>query len=295
MIRVVKRMVDQSRDLISQIQKSFSRLSKGQKLIAEFIINNYDKAAFMTASKLGQTVGVSESTVVRFANTLGFEGYPQLQRGLQEIIKTKLTTVQRVEMGTQYTNEGDIIRKVLRADMENIHSTLDSIDYDVFQKVINQIFLAEKIYIVGLRSSTALAEYFGFYLNMILDNVRIVGYGVSDIFEQTLRVKENDLVIGISFPRYSNRTIEALRYMKEQNINIIGITDTALSPLNEICDYTLTAKSNMASFVDSLVAPLSLINAIIVAVGMREKDEITEYFNKLEAIWERYHIYNNKE
>ncbi len=288
-------MVDQSRDLISQIQKSFSRLSKGQKLIAEFIINNYDKAAFMTASKLGQTVGVSESTVVRFANTLGFEGYPQLQRGLQEIIKTKLTTVQRVEMGTQYTNEGDIIRKVLRADMENIHSTLDSIDYDVFQKVINQIFLAEKIYIVGLRSSTALAEYFGFYLNMILDNVRIVGYGVSDIFEQTLRVKENDLVIGISFPRYSNRTIEALRYMKEQNINIIGITDTALSPLNEICDYTLTAKSNMASFVDSLVAPLSLINAIIVAVGMREKDEITEYFNKLEAIWERYHIYNNKE
>lgn len=288
-------MVDQSRDLISQIQKSFSRLSKGQKLIAEFIINNYDKAAFMTASKLGQTVGVSESTVVRFANTLGFEGYPQLQRGLQEIIKTKLTTVQRVEMGTQYTNEGDIIRKVLRADMENIHSTLDSIDYDVFQKVINQIFLAEKIYIVGLRSSTALAEYFGFYLNMILDNVRIVGYGVSDIFEQTLRVKENDLVIGISFPRYSNRTIEALRYMKEQNINIIGITDTVLSPLNEICDYTLTAKSNMASFVDSLVAPLSLINAIIVAVGMREKDEITEYFNKLEAIWERYHIYNNKE
>ncbi len=288
-------MVDQSRDLISQIQKSFSRLSKGQKLIAEFIINNYDKAAFMTASKLGQTVGVSESTVVRFANTLGFEGYPQLQRGLQEIIKTKLTTVQRVEMGTQYTNEGDIIRKVLRADMENIHSTLDSIDYDIFQKVVNQIFLAEKIYIVGLRSSTALAEYFGFYLNMILDNVRIVGYGVSDIFEQTLRVKENDLVIGISFPRYSNRTIEALRYMKEQNINIIGITDTVLSPLNEICDYTLTAKSNMASFVDSLVAPLSLINAIIVAVGMREKDEITEYFNKLEAIWERYHIYNNKE
>ncbi len=287
-------MVDEKRDLINQIKNKFSKLSKGQKLIAEYIINNYDKAAFMTASKIGQKVGVSESTVVRFANTLGFEGYPQLQRGLQEIIKTKLTTVQRVEMGTQYTNEGDIIRKVLRSDMENINYTLENIDYDVFQKVINEIFLADKIYIVGLRSSTALAEYFGFYLNMILDNVRIVGYGVSDIFEQTLRVTENDLVIGISFPRYSNRTIEALRYIKEQNVKIIGITDTVFSPLNEICNYTLTAKSNMASFVDSLVAPLSLINAIIVAVGMREKDEITKYFNKLENIWERYNIYNNK-
>ncbi len=287
-------MVDDKKDLINQIKKEFAKLSKGQKLIAEYIINNYDKAAFMTASKIGQKVGVSESTVVRFANTLGFEGYPQLQRGLQEIIKTKLTTVQRVEMGTQYSNEGDIIRKVLRSDMENIHYTLDNIDYDVFQKVINEIFLADKIYIVGLRSSTALAEYFGFYLNMILDNVRIVGYGVSDIFEQTLRVTENDLVIGISFPRYSNRTIEALRYIKEQNVKIVGITDTVLSPLNEICNYTLTAKSNMASFVDSLVAPLSLINAIIVAVGMREKEEITKYFNKLENIWERYNIYNNK-
>lgn len=287
-------MVDEKRDLINQIKNKFSKLSKGQKLIAEYIINNYDKAAFMTASKIGQKVGVSESTVVRFANTLGFEGYPQLQRGLQEIIKTKLTTVQRVEMGTQYTNEGDIIRKVLRSDMENINYTLENIDYDVFQKVINEIFLADKIYIVGLRSSTALAEYFGFYLNMILDNVRIVGYGVSDIFEQTLRVTENDLVIGISFPRYSNRTIEALRYIKEQNVKIVGITDTVFSPLNEICNYTLTAKSNMASFVDSLVAPLSLINAIIVAVGMREKDEITKYFNKLENIWERYNIYNNK-
>ncbi|NBG88759.1 MurR/RpiR family transcriptional regulator [Isachenkonia alkalipeptolytica] len=287
-------MVDKKKDLINQIKREFSQLSKGQKLIAEYIISNYDKAAFMTASKIGQTVGVSESTVVRFANTLGFEGYPQLQRALQEIIKTKLTTVQRVEMGTQYTNEGDIIRKVLRSDMDNINYTLENIDYDVFQKVINEIFLADKIYIVGLRSSTALAEYFGFYLNMILDNVRIVGYGVSDIFEQTLRVTENDLVIGISFPRYSNRTIEALRYIKEQNVKIIGITDTVQSPLNEICNYTLTAKSNMASFVDSLVAPLSLINAIIVAVGMREKDEITEYFNKLENIWERYNIYNNK-
>ena len=287
-------MVDEKKDLINQVKKKFSKLSKGQKLIAEYIINNYDKAAFMTASKIGQKVGVSESTVVRFANALEFEGYPQLQRGLQEIIKTKLTTVQRVEMGTQYSNEGDIIQKVLRSDMENIHDTLDNIDYDIFQKVINEILLADKIYIVGLRSSTALAEYFGFYLNMILDNVRIVGYGVSDIFEQTLRVTENDLVIGISFPRYSNRTIEALRYIKEQNINIVGITDTVLSPLNEICDYTLTAKSNMASFVDSLVAPLSLINAIIVAVGMREKDEITEYFDKLENIWERYNIYNNK-
>ncbi|KAB3524953.1 MurR/RpiR family transcriptional regulator [Alkaliphilus serpentinus] len=287
-------MLDDKKDLLIQIQKSFSKLSKGQKLIAQFIIDNYDKAAFMTASKLGMKVGVSESTVVRFANALGFEGYPELQRALQEIIKTKLTTVQRVEMASEYSNEGAILKKVLKSDMDNIRNTLENIDYEEFQEVVDMIFKAKKIYIIGLRSSTALAEYLGFYLNLILDNVKIVGYGISDIFEQLLRISKDDLVIGISYPRYSNRTIEAINYAREEGVPIIGITDSLLSPIAGISDYCLTAKSNMVSFVDSLVAPLSLINALIIAVGMREKDEIREYFNKLENIWYKYNIYDRK-
>ncbi|MBM7614093.1 MurR/RpiR family transcriptional regulator [Alkaliphilus hydrothermalis] len=287
-------MIDEKKDLILQIQKNFSKLSKGQKLIAQFIIDNYDKAAFMTASKLGLKVGVSESTVVRFANALGFEGYPELQKALQEIIKTKLTTVQRVEMASEFSNEGAILKKVLKSDMENIRNTLENIDPKDFQAVVDQIFSANRIYIVGLRSSTALAEYLGFYLNLILDNVKIVGYGISDIFEQMLRISKDDLVIGISFPRYSNRTIEVLNYAKEEGVPIISITDSLLSPVAGLSDYCLTGKSNMVSFVDSLVAPLSLINALIVAVGMREKEEIRECFNKLENIWEKYNIYDNK-
>lgn len=289
-------MIDENnRDLINQIQKEFPKLSKGQKLIAQYIIDNYDKAAFMTASKLANKVGVSESTVVRFANALGFEGYPQLQKGLEEIIKTKLTTVQRVEMASQYSNEGAILKKVLKGDMDNIRHTLEKMDYDIFQKVVDEVCDAERIYIVGLRSSTALAEYLGFYLNLILDNVKIVSYGISNMFEQMLRVSEKDVVIGIGFPRYSIQTLDVLNFAKEEGATVIGITDSLLSPLASIAHYPLIAKSNMASFVDSLVAPLSLINALIVSVGMREKDEITEYFNKLEGIWEKYNVYERKD
>jgi DNA-binding MurR/RpiR family transcriptional regulator len=287
-------MSDDVKDLIKTIQKSYPRLSKGQKLIAEFITKNYDKAAFMTASKLGNKVGVSESTVVRFANALGYDGYPKLQKELQELIKTKLTTVQRLEMSKDYTNEGAALKKVLKADMDNIRTTIEEMDYEVFQKVVNCIFNAKRIYIIGLRSSTALAEYLGFYLNLILDNVKIVTSGVSDVFEQMLRVGNEDLVIGISFPRYSSTTLDALLYTKEQGALVVGITDSQVSPIASIADYTLTARSNMASFVDSLVAPLSLINALVVAVGMREKEEISSTFDKLERIWEKHNVYNNK-
>ncbi|WZL74940.1 MurR/RpiR family transcriptional regulator [Clostridiaceae bacterium 35-E11] len=287
-------MREDNKDLIKVIQRSFSRLSKGQKLIAEFIINNYDKAAFMTASKLGSKVGVSESTVVRFANALGYDGYPKLQRELQELIKTKLTTVQRLEMSKDYTNEGAVLKKVLKADMDNIRATIDEIDTDVFQSVVNHIFQAKRIYIIGLRSSSTLAEYLGFYLNLILDNIKVVTSGVSDVFEQMLRVGKDDLVIGIGFPRYSTNTLNALTYTKEQGALVVGITDSQVSPIAAISDYTLTARSNMASFVDSLVAPLSLINALVVAVGMREKSEITSTFDKLEKIWEKHHVYSNK-
>ena len=287
-------MKQENKDLIKIIQKSFPRLSKGQKLIAEYIINNYEKAAFMTASKLGIKVGVSESTVVRFANALGFDGYPKLQKELQELIKTKLTTVQRLEMTKDYSSEGAVLKKVLKADMDNIRATIEEIDIDVFQNVVDGIFKAKRIYIVGLRSSTTLAEYLGFYLNLILDNVKVVSSGVSDIFEQMLRVGKDDMVIGLSFPRYSANTLNALEYTKEQGALVVGITDSKVSPIASIADYTLTARSNMVSFVDSLVAPLSLINALILAVGMREKDEITSSFSKLEKIWDKHNVYNNR-
>lgn len=281
-------------DLISLIQSEFSKLSKGQKIIAQYILSDYDKVAFMTAAKLGDTVGVSESTVVRFANALGFAGYPELQKSLQELIKTKLTTVQRVEMSKEYSNDFTTLKKVLRADIENIKGTLDDIDPEAFEMSISKITAAKKIYIVGLRSSATLGEYLAFYLNFILDNVVLVNYGISDVFEQILKVNEDDLVIGISFPRYSKRTYELLKYAKEQGANIISITDSKLAPISELSSHILIARSNMASFVDSLVAPFSVANALIVSVGMRKKTDIKTSFDKLEKIWKEYRIYDNK-
>ncbi|GAA0176835.1 MurR/RpiR family transcriptional regulator [Clostridium sediminicola] len=282
------------KDLMRTIQVKFPRLSKGQKRIAEYILKNYDKAAFMTAAKLGSSVKVSESTVVRFANELGFSGYPKLQKALQELIKTKLTTVQRIELTNNLINQENALKGVLKADMDNIRATLEKINPKTFENVINCIFNSRKIYIIGLRSSTALAEFLGFYLNLILDNVQVIQLGISDIFEQMINITDKDLVIGIGFPRYAVRTIEALSYAKSKGTQIVAITDSLLSPLASTADYTLIAQSNMASFVDSLVAPLSIINALIVTVGLREKDKISASFKELENIWEVYNIYAYK-
>lgn len=294
MKRMVGTMEENKKDLMRLIQLKFPRLSKGQKLIAEYILKHYDKAAFMTAAKLGTTVNVSESTVVRFANELGFSGYPKLQKALQELIKTKLTSVQRIELSNDYIGEENALKSVLKADMENIRATLEKINGNTFEEVVNAIFKAKRIYIIGLRSSLALADFLGFYLSLILDNVKVMTPGVSDIFEQLVRIGEGDLVIGIGFPRYSARTIEALKFAKSKEADVVAITDSLLSPLASNADYALIAQSNMASFVDSLVAPLSVINALIVAVGLREKDKISETFKTLEEIWEEYNVYTYK-
>ena len=283
---------ENSKDLMRLIQGKFIRLSKGQKLIAEYILKNYDKAAFMTAAKLGVSVGVSESTVVRFANELGFSGYPKLQKALQELIKNKLTTVQRLELRNDYFSDGDALKGVLKADMENIRATLEKINENVFEDVVKSIFEAKRIYIIGLRSSTALSEFLGFYLNIILQNVKVVSYGISDVFEQMINVSEGDLVIGIGFPRYAAKTIDALAFSQDRGAKVVALTDSLLSPLATKADYTLIAKSNMASFVDSLVAPLSVINALIIAVGMREKENISNVFAGLEEIWQNYNVYS---
>ncbi|MGI6584343.1 MAG: MurR/RpiR family transcriptional regulator [Lutisporaceae bacterium] len=280
-------------ELMKVIQTGFHRLSKGQKIIAQYIMNNYDKAAFMTAAKLGEVVGVSESTVVRFANTIGFDGYPQLQKQLQEMVRTKLTTVQRIEMSSDYSNKASILKNILKSDMENIRATMEEIDSTAFEQAVKVISEAKNIYIIGLRSSTALAEFLGFYLNFIRDNIHVVTYTIGDIFEQLFRIGKDDLVIGITFPRYSTRTLKAFEYVKSKGANTIAITDSVLSPLCSYADYTLIAKSNMESFVDSIVAPMSVLNALIVAVGIKEKKNISVSFASLEDIWNKYNIFSS--
>lgn len=283
-------------NLLKIIQNNFNKLSKGQKLIAKFIMDDYDRAAFMTAAKLGATVGVSESTVVRFANTLGYKGYKELQKELQELIKNKLTTVQRISLSSDFTDYENILKQVIKKDMDNIEKTINEIDYGEFHKAIEAALKAKNVFILGLRSSSFLAGYLGFYLNFLLDNVKIVKSGPNDVFEQLLKSDKDDLIIGISYPRYSKRTLEALAFGKRKGCQIVGITDSLVAPATKYTDITLVASSNMLSFVDSLVAPMSLLNALIIAIGMEKKDATTSYFEDLESIWESHNIYktNNK-
>ena len=279
-------------DLMSKIQSGMSEFSKGQRSIARYIIEHYDKAAFMTASKLGATVGVSESTVVRFATELGYGGYPHLQKALQEMIRNKLTAVQRMEVTNDRMGNRDVLRAVLNSDIEKIRLTLDELDQETFNTVVEEILNAKHIYILGVRSSYALSSFIGFYFNLMFDNVRLVHTtSASEAYEHILRVGECDVVLGISFPRYSRRTLQALEYARDSGATVIALTDSRLSPLSQTAHYTLIAKSDMASFVDSLVAPLSVINALIVALGMRKQQEVSDIFNKLETIWDEYQVY----
>ena len=283
-------------DLITKIQSELPGFSKGQKQIARFILEHYDKAAFMTASRLGVTVGVSESTVVRFATELGYDGYPHLQRALQEMIRNKLTSVQRMEVAGDRMGGRDVLQTVLHADTDMIRVTLDEIDRDAFKGAVDALMGAKRIYILGVRSSSALASFLGFYFNLLFENVTLVHTNsVSEIFEQVLRVGPGDVLFGISFPRYSKRTLSAMKYARDRGARVIALTDSQLSPLARVADHVLLARSDMASFVDSLVAPLSVINALIVAVGMSRRDEIEQTFNKLERIWEEYDVYEKPE
>lgn len=281
-----------SKDLLAQIQTLYPTFSKGQKYIARFIIEHYDKAAFMTASKLGNIVGVSESTVVRFASELGFEGYPQLQKSLQELIRNKLTSVQRIEVSTDRLSGGDVFEKVLNADIEKIKRTIAEGSREDFYGAVDAIVNASTIYILGVRSSSALAGFLGLYFNYIFDHVHLVNTtSGSEVFEQVLRIGPGDVIVGISFPRYSSRTVKALKFASDRGATVISITDSKMSPLYRYASFNLLAKSDMASFVDSLVAPLSLINALIVAVGMKCQDQVYSTFAQLERIWDEYDVY----
>ena len=283
------------KNLLKQIEDSYSSFSKGQKKIADYVISQYDKAAYITASKLGKEVDVSESTVVRFAIALGYDGFPELQAALREIIKNKLTSLQRFEIISGKMEDEDILSKIMSGDISKLKMTMENLNKNDFYSAVDVISKAKTIYILGVRSSSALAAFMGFYFNLMFQNIKIVQTtSISEVFEQILRVDENDVVIGITFPRYSRRTVKALEYAKKRNASVIAITDTDKSPIVAYSDYCLYAKSDTASFVDSLVAPMSIINALIVALGMQKKDETAVIFNELEKIWDEYDVFNKE-
>ncbi|MBR6259732.1 MAG: MurR/RpiR family transcriptional regulator [Oscillospiraceae bacterium] len=283
-------------DVLAVINAAANGFSKGQRRIAKYITDNYDKAAFMTAGKLGATVGVSESTVVRFAAELGYDGYPDMRKALQEMIKNRLTSVQRIEVAKGMTDNTEILTAVLSSDIDKIRMTLEEVKKSDFYGAVDAIVNAEHIYILGLRSSAALANFLGFYLNLLLPNVRTVrDSSPNEILEQILRVGEGDVFIGISFPRYSRMTIRAMQFAHNQGAKVVSITDTETSLIAKNSDIKLYAKSDMLSFLDSLVAPLSLINALIVAVANSEKGNLSEDFERLEKLWSEYAVYGDNE
>ena len=282
-------------DLLNNINEKMPILSKGQKKLAYFILNNYDKATFMTASKLGEEVGVSESTVVRFATEMGFDGYHKMQSELETLIKTKLTATQRMKVSAEQMSKSnkDILTNILEKDIDGIRATLTTLDKDIFEECVDKILKAKKVYIIGVRSANSLSSFLAFYLNLMIDNVVYVNYSTAtEIFEQIFRIDKNDVLIGISFPRYSRRTIKAMEYAFSKSATTIAITDSKFSPLINFATNSLIAKSDMVSFIDSLVAPLSVINALLVAVSVAKKDEMIITLENLENIWSEYKVYN---
>jgi DNA-binding MurR/RpiR family transcriptional regulator len=279
-------------DALSVIAESFAEFSKGQRSIARYITDNYDKAAFMTASRLATETGVSESTVVRFAQELGYGSYPEMRRALADAVRGRLTSLQRISSARDLTENGDILQHVLSGDIEQIRMTLEEASRADFDAAVDAITSAKNIYIFGLRSSSALAHFMGFYFNLLFENVTAVGESSPlEVIEQILRIEKGDVLITLSFPRYSNRTIRAMRYARDMGATIIGITDSNASPVAKLANIVLYARSDMVSFLDTLVAPLSLVNALIVAVSARAGGEVSANFERLERVWEEYGVY----
>lgn len=282
--------------LLTRIDLNMNSFSKGQKRIAKYIEEHYDKAAYMTALKLGETVGVSESTVVRFASELGYDGYPQLQKAMQEMIKEKLTSVQRIEVTETRIGNDDILTSVLNQDIDKIRRTIEEISHEDFDNAIKALSRAKEIYVFAVRSTSALASFLGYYLQLIFGNVHIINTSSkSSTYENLFRISEDDVMIGISFPRYSTTAVEAMEFARERNADVIAITDSLASPLVECANYVLIARSDMASVVDSLVAPLSLINALVVACVLTQKDKVKETFRQLEEVWTTQGVYTKRE
>ncbi|MDR2530091.1 MAG: MurR/RpiR family transcriptional regulator [Oscillospiraceae bacterium] len=276
-------------DILSIITDQSKRFSRGQKKIAAYILDSYDKAAFMTAGKLAETVSVSESTVVRFAADIGYPGYPEMRKAMQDTVRSKLTSVQRIEVAKDSLQfEQDIVSAVLRADADNIRMTQEGIDRATFRSAVELITAARRVFIVGVRTSYVLASFLGYYLNLLLENVKVLGENDEYLLS---RVKRDDVIIGISFPRYSHRAVRLLSAVRKCGAHVIAITDTEASPIAKISTLNIFAKSDMVSFADSLVAPLSVINALVAAIGVENRDSLTERFESFEEIWNEYEVY----
>ena len=284
------------RDILRIIEENMDGFSKGQRQIARYLLAHYDKAAYMTAAKLGSEVSVSESTVVRFVMELGYAGYPEFQKALQELIRTKLTSFQRMEVTNHLIGDGDVLAKVLNTNVDNIRHTLDGISRSAFQDAVDAIVKAKNIYIIGVRSSAMLANFLSYSLQMIFDNVRLTDTTAgSELFQQMMSIGEGDVMVAISFPRYSKRVIKAVEFARRAGADVIALTDSPESPIAPSAQQVLIAQSDMASYVDSLVAPLSLLNAIIVAVSRAREDEVRERLEKLEHIWDEYDVYDKNQ
>ena len=284
-----------AKNILHIIEKNMSSFSKGQKLIARFILEDYDKAAFMTASRLGKTVQVSESTVVRFATQLGYDGYPSMQRALQEMIRGKLTSIQRIKASEGELSGSDLVTNVLQRDMEKIRMAMDQTDGAEFGQVVDIIAQAKHIYIVGFRSSSFLAGYLNFYFRLIYDNVTQVQGGAAGTFDQLFRVGPGDVVIAICFPRYSELALKTVQYAKDRGATIIGVTDSEMSPVYQMSSGSLLVRNEMISFVDSLAAPMSMLNALILASAQKQETDISATFSELEHVWDRFGIFGKVE
>lgn len=284
-----------SNDILTVLQQKASGFSKRQRLIAQYITESYDKAAFMTASKLGKTVGVSESTVVRFAVEIGYDGYPSMQKAMQEMVLNRLTSVQRIGVTNDRIGNQDVVSMVLQSDADKLRQTAEILDRAEFSASVNTILNAKRIYILGCRSVAPLANFLGYYLNFMFNNVHIVtASGASEVFEKLIGADEEDVVIAFSFPRYSAATVKGAQYCRNTGVKVIGITDSRLSPLGQYCDHVLLAKSDMVSLVDSIVAPLSVVNALIVALATDREQSLAKTFDTLEHVWEEYNVYEKR-
>lgn len=282
-------------DILSILQSRMPEFSKGQRNLARYILESYDKAAFMTAARLGKAVGVSESTVVRFATELGYDGYPDMQKAMQEMVVNRLTSVQRIEVANDRIGDQDVVSTVLQADIDRLRKSQDMVDREEFRAAVDALLKAKRIYILGVRSASPLANFLGYYLNYMFRNVHIVtASGSSEMFERIVGVEAQDVVIAYSFPRYSTTTAKGAQYCRSTGATVIGLTDSRLSPLGQNCDYVLLSKSDMVSLVDSLVAPLSLTNALIVALAAKRETELAATFDALEHIWEEYNVYEKQ-
>ena len=282
-------------DILSLLQSRAPTFSKGQRLIAKYILEYYDKAAFMTANRLGKTVGVSESTVVRFAVELGYDGYPRMQKAMQEMVLNRLTSVQRIEVANDRIGDQDVVSMVLQADMEKLRQTGETLNREDFNAAVDAVLKAKKVYMMGVRSAAPLANFLGYYLNYMFNNVQIITASGSEMFEKIVGITSEDALVAISFPRYSSSTAKGAQYCRSTGATVIGLTDTRMSPLGQNADHVLIAKSDMVSLVDSLVAPLSVINAMIVAIASKRDQELTKTFNALERIWDQYNVYEKQD